>query len=399
MREPVIVVHGVATRDETAFRRQVVALERAVDRQDLLFVPVFWGDLGAGVEGIYDVLPQDEEAVVRAQGITPSKLMGAVGLSFHNGAMSSSNASRGEHLVRRSLKLEEILRDAIVQELVGYPGESPLVREATTDPQVEAAVLAGIKEALPETEWLPQIAEPTVMEAIGSLVGQSLQRTESGCAVRGLGDLVERTWENLKDDVAGLVIGVDKLVGRVIQTVGGAFLNYLRHQLMPFLGRFLGDVFVYQRDREPIQRRCREALHRAGPELSTKGKPVSVIAHSFGGVIMFDMAVASMPPFWIKHLVTFGSQPPLFHVLDPRGGKMLPYQPGTPVNLPAAIQTWTNLWEPLDPLAFIAGKVFRLLDSKTPEDQQVEHLASSGLWTHSVYWEDPKLVQVLQQVL
>lgn len=102
-----------------------------------------------------------------------------------------------------------------------------------------------------------------------------------------------------------------------------------------------------------------------------------VIGHSLGGVIAVDMATAN-DPLWTESLVTFGSQSPLFHVCDPRGGQLRPYEDGARVALPASLGAWTNLWEPLDVLAFIAAKMFRMHDGSAPVDVPVAHLASSG---------------------
>jgi hypothetical protein len=57
------------------------------------------------------------------------------------------------------------------------------------------------------------------------------------------------------------------------------------------------------------------------------------------------------------------------------------------VQLPASLPAWTNLWEPLDPLAFLAGTVFQLPNGGRPVDVTVSHHASDGWWTHSSYWE------------
>jgi hypothetical protein len=109
------------------------------------------------------------------------------------------------------------------------------------------------------------------------------------------------------------------------------------------------------------------------------------------------MATAT-DPLWIRSLVTFGSQSPFFHVCDPRGGQLEPYA-GAPVVLPKSIGRWTNLWEPLDLLAFIAARVFRLHDGSEPRDVKIAHLATSGIWTHSSYWELDDVVNEIRTAL
>ncbi len=84
---------------------------------------------------------------------------------------------------------------------------------------------------------------------------------------------------------------------------------------------------------------------------------------------------------------------------DPRGGQLAPYGGGAPVHLPASLRNWTNLWEPLDVLAFAASKVFRLHDGTAPVDVPVNHRASNGMWTHSAYWDLPHVASVIGDVM
>jgi pimeloyl-ACP methyl ester carboxylesterase len=74
---------------------------------------------------------------------------------------------------------------------------------------------------------------------------------------------------------------------------------------------FLGDVVQYQRPscRKQIQNRIRAAV----PEgYGTRKNPISVIAHSLGALIAFDMAMQRANQhryrLWIKAFVTLGAQ-------------------------------------------------------------------------------------------
>jgi surfactin synthase thioesterase subunit len=62
----------------------------------------------------------------------------------------------------------------------------------------------------------------------------------------------------------------------------------------------------------------RSVIAEVNPDLGVSAQqPVDVLAHSLGGAITFDTATADQP-LWIRQFVTFGSQPSLFHVCDPR---------------------------------------------------------------------------------
>ena len=161
--------------------------------------------------------------------------------------------------------------------------------------------------------------------------------------------------------------------------------------MLPGVTQYVGDILVYQRHRAQIHDRVRQIIAEVDPELGrSPERPVDVLAHSLGGVIAVDMATATADePLWIRHLITFGSQSAFFHICDPRGGSLKPFDGAGKVRLPASLGGWTNLWEPLDMLAFLAASVFELHDGSAPTDRHVPHLASSGLWSHSAYWQLP----------
>jgi triacylglycerol esterase/lipase EstA (alpha/beta hydrolase family) len=191
-------------------------------------------------------------------------------------------------------------------------------------------------------------------------------------------------------DVAGFVTRrlreLDRVVGAVLGTAGGRINSHVRSSMLPGITQYVGDILVYQRHRERIHDRVREVVAGVHPDLGRgREHPVDVVAHSLGGVIAVDMATAD-DPLWVRSLVTFGSQSPFFHVCDPRGGRFTPFNGSALVPLPASLRRWTNLWEPLDVLAFIAARVFVLHDGSAPDDRAVPHLVSSGLWSHSAYW-------------
>ena len=153
------------------------------------------------------------------------------------------------------------------------------------------------------------------------------------------------------------------------------------------------------KSRDAIHARVRQVIDDVDPDLGrTAARPVRIAAHSLGGVIAVDMATATRP-LWTESLVTFGSQAAFFHICDPRGGQLTPYGGSVRVRLPASLSRWTNLWEPMDVLAFAASKVFQLHDGTAPVDLPVSHRASTGVWTHSAYWSLPHVASVIGDVM
>jgi hypothetical protein len=164
----------------------------------------------------------------------------------------------------------------------------------------------------------------------------------------------------------------DDMKGRVRGYVNGKFQD-MRGALTAALLPFLADVIVYQSQtqRAVIHQRFREVIDKElGSDYGTAAKPLTVIAHSLGGVITFDMATAETSPLHLETFITLGSQPAFFHMLDPRSGCVPAYR-GEPVTLPATFRRWTNIWDELDVLAFGVSEIFRLHDGGLPVDRPV----------------------------
>ncbi len=158
---------------------------------------------------------------------------------------------------------------------------------------------------------------------------------------------------------------------------------WLTQQTLPFIA----DVIVYQSHtyRPRIHERVREVIERElGAGAGSPSKPIKVIAHSLGGVVAFDMACLNHQPLYMSSLVTLGSQPAFFHLLDPREG--VPAFEGDAVPVPLTIDRWTNVWDEYDMLAFATDEVFRLHDGSAPLDVRVRATRSrlrGGLFMRS----------------
>lgn len=184
--------------------------------------------------------------------------------------------------------------------------------------------------------------------------------------------------------------------------------NRTRLMLTTAMLPVLTDTIVYQSAarRELIQARIREVIReRLGPKAGTADEPLTVIGHSLGGVIAFDLAVLAPEdnPLHYRNFITMGSQPGLFHVLDSRQGVLKPYR-GYPVKLPSTIQRWTNIWDQWDLLAFGTDQVFRLHDDTTPRDVGVKcHktwlTGSAFMQSHTAYWDKRPAARAVREAL
>lgn len=164
----------------------------------------------------------------------------------------------------------------------------------------------------------------------------------------------------------------ENLRGRVRGYVNDKFQD-MRGALTSAVLPFLADVIAYQSHgrRALVHQRMREVIDKElGTDYGTAEQPLTLIAHSLGGVISFDMATAEQEPLHIRRFITLGSQPGFFHLLDPRSTSVAAFR-GEPVTLPATIDRWTNIWDEYDPLAFGVADLFRMHDGSAPVDRPV----------------------------
>lgn len=387
MTEPVLVIHGVANRSKAEFAARVEQLAADAGRDPASLIPVYWGDLGAKTGGIADAIPELGAAAVSAIGGTgvedalwAAAVLTAPGDDVAGVRGVDSNA-------RANIAAEAFMAS------VPAPAEVAVLSGEEQDAELKQAVA----EAWMTTTYLKAVTRADLLRELGVAVAEAAGATEASGA-EAVRDLTLPRLQ-VRKRISDAVHAIDRAVGAVLGEVGGRLNTFLRTELGPHIGEFLGDVIVYHAHRPAIQNRVREALAVHAPEHGTPDRPISVLGHSLGGVIAFDLAVGADSPLWIDHLVTFGSQSPLLHVVDPREPVVAPFVHPTPSKLPTTIKRWTNLWEPRDPLAFIAAKVFVLASEQPPTDRAVASLASSGLWTHSSYWALPELAEVVHDAV
>ena len=366
MSDPIFVIHGVKNHDKQEYLKgHFAGLQKALPDQRL--VPVFWGDLGGNREHVELAVPD---------------------LDDHG---------------QRDLWRPDTGPTPLEVALLGPPSEDRRTANGPADPIPTIATAAGAGE-VPEAVWqealaaiwgelpyLSSIEDRALLDAIGAALAGDAPPT--GQLPPGVHALAGGFWDGVLDwakqrvrDVEhGLSVGIGAAAGRLNQMI--------RTKVLPDVAEFAGDVIVYQAHQAPIQDRVREVVTAEG--YGTADKPARFVCHSLGGVITLDLCTKADDPMHVSGLVTFGSQWPLFDLVDPRG--VVDRYVDTPVSLPPTLTgKWLNLWEPLDPLAFVASKLFRLADQTEPDDRRVPYRTSSGLWTHSAYWAHPALPEAVR---
>ncbi|MCX5262275.1 hypothetical protein OOK27_50560 [Streptomyces canus] len=389
MKDPVFVIHGVANRDRDEFAAAVSALATAAGVD---MVPVHWGDLGAKDQFIDAALPAYRTV---PDALRDSETPEPVAAEYLAASLLAESIDEDQQVSQV---------DAAVREQLGAEndGEDAGLRDDGRHQLDADQILEYVREAWACTEWLCRTDDARLLRETGRSLAHSLLDEaasvgeDSYYGLRG----GETDGDNrLRSLVRRRLNDLDRVAGAAVQAVGARLNHAVRSRFGPGTTRFLGDVLVYQRHQDAVHARVRQVIDEVHPDLGrSPDRPVRIAAHSLGGVIAIDMATATVP-LWTESLVTFGSQAAFFHVCDPRGGQLTPYGGSVPVQLPVSLNRWTNLWEPLDVLAFAASKVFRLHDGTAPVDLPVGHQASTGMWTHSAYWNLPSVASAIGDVM
>lgn len=121
-------------------------------------------------------------------------------------------------------------------------------------------------------------------------------------------------------------------------------------------------------------------------DLRDRRRPVVVVGHSLGGVILVDLLSQPHPPC-ADVLVTVGSQAPLFYAIDALANLR-------PDDATAPFTPWVNIYNPHDLLSFCAESIF---DGAAGV---VDHSVDPGVpfpESHSAYWRAPQVFDLIRE--
>lgn len=327
-----LVIHGVANRDAATIHQHARSLEERLKKRvsTVNLIPCYWGDLGAKV----------------------------------NPAIITTNTTH---------TLSTLSQTTIINETLDH-----------LDPEVdEVLVEAALEEAVSSSEFseLQQLFATTedADQQLGRLLAAAYNLAPSSTDE----DEVETLFPKA---LVTFLESLEPLIRLTLEANLTASKNNYSEQGL----HFLGDAFLYQHDPVPFQQRVLDTLKEYCTDnnlepLGTEAQPVSVIAHSFGGIITFDMAMREQ--LWIDHLFTMGSQPAFFNEITQQVDRRHRLKP--------TIKTWHNFYEPLDMLAYRASG-FTLHSGHKVEDVEIR---CGRVVTHGCYWESAKVLEKIIAVI
>ncbi len=147
------------------------------------------------------------------------------------------------------------------------------------------------------------------------------------------------------------------------------------------------DILLYQSRGQAIRDFIRQTIARA---IETHGQPVTLLAHSLGGIACVDLLLEENPPP-VELLITVGSQAPLLYEANALVSREYTAEP-LPQSFP---RRWLNIYDPRDFLSYVARGVFHgpeIKDVRVNNGQPFPH-------SHISYWDNREVFDAISKEL
>jgi hypothetical protein len=254
----------------------------------------------------------------------------------------------------------------------------------------DLAVLAALETAILEARTNPGAETEKDLIALARAVADYVEPQVSGPDPKGIVELAAATDAEFADALEAELqsrnaaqghqaFGVSDRIRDAVGALGGwignaasdAVLKAKRRDLSRAVSFFLGDIFVYLRQRDVsgaqgTQARLFEPILKdlvlAAKDARAQREPFVVIGHSLGGVLLYDILTdpvslarleAEEPGFKIDALLTVGSQPGFFADM-----KMYGDRNGARLPRPRPVQVWMNVFDYTDVFSFLCQPIF-----------------------------------------
>lgn len=179
--------------------------------------------------------------------------------------------------------------------------------------------------------------------------------------------------ERLVEDWGQKTLGFGSIVWDLVSRLGTPLLRSYRDSISNLSALAIGDVLIYQTRGEEIRDFIRAKIESAPP-------PVTLVAHSLGGIACVDLLAMPDPPK-VSKLITAGSQSPFLYEL----GALASLRPGEP--LPVGFPPWLNFYDRNDFLSYIAKPFWpEVIDHEVRSgqpfpDSHGAYFGSEDVWT------------------
>ncbi|WP_435281986.1 alpha/beta fold hydrolase [Streptomyces koelreuteriae] len=384
----VVLVHGTGVR-RTAFSvlaGRVTAGLTAL-RDDLRFVPYYWGDVhgaelaagGAsippetggdrGIGGFPDDSAADHDTAAWAALYADPDAELRLAAAHRPGERPPGSALPEQWLQDRLTTLRAEVDHLAPEWAAGVADAAARLHGHPLLGQAAASVSPDELAVLAARVLVAEVVS-TALDAGHPLVPDGRSRDE----------LLDRLARYLGAGPRGSERSLRTLLLGTAGAVASRALLRRRHALTQAAHPAAGDVLRYLCRGEGVRTELRDLVADLDP-------PVTLIGHSLGGIIALDTLVTTALP-QVRLLVTVGSQAPFL------------YESGSlpslthPRELPPHVPDWLNLYDPRDMLSYVGARLFpgRVTDTAVDNGQPFPA-------AHSAYWTNPDVYRSIAERL
>lgn len=428
---PLVFVHGVNNRrgdtpeEQEVFDNQMALVrqqfgntafaERVSDANGLAAFTPYWGDLGVSFARNLACIPKSGVQALAVGQPQTAALIAATAAKLDAGILNQKGVKDAPLLTLARTRSLVAAVDLLIAGSANAPIPGLLLSKTDLVKVLpNAARFADAAEryagANPKPAWLSNLADDDafldrlILEVAKSPGTTSTPATAGPAPVQALGitDKLKSWLENgvsaVKDTVSGVVQSAsDSVTGAATQGVRSAFLSFagdLRPTASASMGRFLGDVFTYIENRQPIIDRVLVDVDKAVASVRPGDDELYLVGHSFGGIVLYDILTSFRPDLKCDLYVTVGSQVALFAEIGRLANHtalMAAFAAGPTVPRPTAAQRWLNIFDPTDFVGFGTKGVFGgALDFQFETD-------AMPIVSHSAYFDTPRFFARLRE--
>ena len=346
---PIVFVHGVNNRagDEyrdneigrNSFISEIVGPALGLSPESLRISSPYWGGNGAKFRWNMAVLPDASESIEKFGAEGDAEAFGrTVELLTEAGVKGS--------VVQNARTDFAGTVDLLFGSALAAVGSEENGRELAQ----AYRIARKYAEKNPTPEWLNEVTDDNFADVLN-------QRAKApGEESMGAGGILDQLKE-----------GLSRIVSAIPSVGSSVAVGLARKKLNATVTKFAGDAFVYLARRGAAEAPGKiveivlSELHAASAAKTDGDDKLIVIAHSFGGEIVYDILTKFDPGLSIDVLITVGSQVGLFEEMKLylASDDMYPDDAGhAKVPMPSNLKRWLNVFDPNDVLSFLAEPIF-----------------------------------------
>jgi hypothetical protein len=348
---PIVFVHGVNNRDGADYRAEqkardgflteIVAPALGLAPDEVRIANPYWGGDGARFAWNMATLPDPDATAERFGGVAPDETFGSA-----LAAVAHSRLDPELSLVDNARADLPGVVDALYAAAMGQPGSADEARALARS----YVLAADYARANPGAAWLATAQESNFVDLLDY---HAEQGGEESLGAGGVLGMVKEGWS--------------RVVHALPDAASALAVRLARRSLNASITRFTGDCFVYLSRRGdksepgPIIQTVGDALRAAMAARTATDNKLVVIAHSFGGEIVYDILTHFDTGIEVDCLVTVGSQVGLFEEMKLYVSSQKDLPPDPPsgrLKRPANLQRWLNVYDTNDVVSYRVAPIF-----------------------------------------